>query len=164
MRFTPLFDPYLPASNVPAFEKVKAKGENPGYNYKFIDFHSSNISGIPLHFNGWTVVTPIYKTTLYCDVCELPVQETKMHGKTRELHVDKFLELASDEKSKQELERSDQVVFKELNKYVNFNSVYKLQCGRCGRWIGKGTSHGECLDEVYGVCKYCANTMRKILE
>ena len=162
MRFAPLFDPYLPSSNVPAFERVKNKGEPPGYNYEFIDFTSSNINGVPVHFNGWTVFTPVYKTTLYCDVCELPVQETKVHGKTREVHASALSQTTSDG-FKRELEKSDSSIFNELKKFVNLAAVYTSQCSRCGRWIAKGNDHEQCNDEVYGICKYCANTMRKLI-
>jgi len=163
MQFTPIFDPYLPTTDIPAFERVKGKGENPGYNYEFIDFACSNISGVQLHNKGWTMLTPIYRTTLYCDVCELPVQEAKVHGKTREVHVDSFADIANDDQIKRELERGDQGVFKELKKYVNFSLTYNSQCSRCGRWPAKGNEHKQCVDEVYGICKYCANIMREIL-
>ena len=164
MRFATEFDPYLPKTNIPAFERVKKRGDNPGYNYEFIDFHSSNINGVPLHFEGWTTITPRYNVTLYCDVCELPVQTVKIHGSIREVHVDKFLEIQGNEKAKRELERGDRASIANLSHTITLEAVYKLQCSRCGRWVAKGNDHRICLDESYGICRYCANTMREILK
>lgn len=163
MRFAPLFDAYLPGTSIPAFERIKNKNGNPEYNYELVDIVSANANGIPLHKNGWTVLTPRYNVTLYCDACELPVQTIKMHGVTREVHVEKYSELLHEEKLKKELEKLDRIVFKNLAGEVSFETLYKLQCPRCGRWIAKGPQHGECIDEVYGICKYCANTLREIL-
>ncbi|MFH0713915.1 MAG: hypothetical protein V1722_04720 [Candidatus Micrarchaeota archaeon] len=167
MRFASLFDPYLPSTSIPAFEKVKEKGENPEYNYEFIDFSSANFNGIPLHSNGWTTLTTRYNVTLYCDVCELPVQTIKMHGKTREVHVNVLKNFGENEKSEsfqRELEKGDLGTFTELKKSTALGAIYRLQCGRCGRWVAKGDNHRECIDETYGVCKYCANVMRDILK
>ncbi len=163
MRFAGLFDAYLPNTNIPAFERVKAKGENPGYNYEFAGFTSSNVNGVPLHVNGWTVLTPVYSATVYCDVCELPVQTIKMHGVTREVQVDKYLEIKQDETLKKELEKVDRTVFKNVSREISLETTYKMQCSRCGRWVAKGSQHGECSDETYGVCKYCANVLDKLL-
>ncbi len=164
MKYAQLFDAYLPRTDIPAFERLKTKGDNPEYNYEFIDFASSNINGVPLHCNGWTVLTPVYRVTLYCDACELPVHSFKMHGATREVHVDKYLELKQNEKLRTELEKLDRTVLGELKREVELNNFYKLQCARCGRWIAKGNQHEECFDETHGICKYCGNTLREILK
>jgi len=164
MRFANLFDAYLPNTNIPAFERVKAKSENPGYNYEFAGFKSSNLNGVPIKFNGWTTLTPFYNVTVYCDVCELPVQTIKMHGVTREVHVDKYVEIQENEKLKTELQKLDgAVIFKGLSKEVSLEALYKPQCSRCGRWVAKGNGHSECSDGTYGVCKYCANVLTKLL-
>lgn len=164
MRYAQLFDAYLPGTNIPAFERVKNRGDNPEFNYEFVDFKTANVAGIPLHVNGWTTLTPVYHVTVYCDVCELPVQRVKMHGVTREVNVDKHLELQREEKLKKELEKLDRTVFSDLKREIPLETLYKLQCSRCGRWVAKGQQHNECVDGVYGICKYCANTMAEILK
>ena len=163
MRFAPLFDAYLPKPRISMFERVKAKWENPGYNCELVDYATANVNGVPLHNEGQTTLTPIYNTTLYCDVCELPVHSTKVHGKTRQLSTDRYSEINSD-KFKREMEKGDGVIFAGLNKEVELKNIYNLQCNGCGRWVAKGKQHEECFDETNNACKYCGNIMKDIVK
>ncbi len=163
MRFAQLFDTYLPSSGIPGFERVKNKSETPEFNYKLSEFTTAQLEGIPIHFKGWTPLTAVYTVTLYCDVCELPVHETTIPGTTREIHLDKYEQMENNENFKQELEKGDKAVFKEMEKHVELKALYKPQCSRCGRWVAKGKMHEQCFNYNYGLCKYCGNVMQKLL-
>lgn len=152
MRFAPLFNKFFTSTAQPV-ERVKQNGENPWFNHELIEIAHSNISGIAVTSGKSISVTPVYRTTVYCDVCELPVETFKAHGRTRLIEMQQFSQLTSDEALKNESGKSDATVINDKYSNVLRNS-FNSQCTKCGRWSAKGRQHKECLTSN-NLCKHC---------
>ncbi|MBI4406856.1 hypothetical protein HY571_02995 [Candidatus Micrarchaeota archaeon] len=160
MRFSYGFNRFV-QNNAPLFERVKKKGESPGYLYRLSGVQSSNVNGVALGLHGLTTFTPLYAVTMYCDVCELPVREEVIHGKTREIGIGEFKELESEE-FKRSLEKGDAGFICVVEKFVDLKKSFKSQCSTCGRWTAQ--EHSQCFDQNLGLCAYCADVLKKFGE
>ncbi len=160
LRFSYDFNRYF-QNAAPFFERVKKKGENPAYLRELREMHSSNVEGIPLHSRGSATVTPVYRVVVYCDVCELPVGEQVLHGESREVQVEKTGEMQSGE-YKRSVEKGDEAVLKNLQKFFDLKKSFKPQCPTCGRWAA--LEHGKCFDDDVALCAGCAGVLKKFGE
>ncbi len=136
------FDKYF-AKPKHVVERAKEKGSSPRFASELVRVNTSNVAGIPVHFEGVTAATPRFKITLYCDVCDVPVLSTTTAGKSKTVE-------AGDETVMQTAFSNDKP---EIPKqYLRF---YSKQCSACGRWAARGSNHTYCFDSARNTCTKC---------
>ena len=136
------FDKYFPKPTH-IVQRVKEKGSSPRFASELVRVNTSNLEGVPVHFDGFTAATPRFKITMYCDVCDMPVMSTTTAGKSKPVEAGDAAEIeATFSNDKPEIPRQ----------YLRF---YSKQCAACGRWAGRGSNHIYCFDAARNTCTKC---------
>lgn len=146
----------------PAFARLKERNAPPSYVYQIKAYDFGNLKGIPINWDGWIVATARYCVHFLCDVCGEEVHEEEILGHAADVKRDEALEL--EKQLAKEVPARDKDILENIGKHVFFQKFYLFQCPRCGRWVGKGAKHQNCRDSEYGLCKYCGNTMKRLVE
>ena len=146
----------------PTFARLKKLGATPSYAFQITGYEFGNLNGIPLNLDGWIIATAKYNVTFFCDVCGEEAHECEILGHATQVKRDQALAL--EQQLAHDTPETDRDVIQNAGKHVFFNKFYLFQCPRCGRWVAKGAKHQHCRNDEYGLCRFCGNTMRRLVE
>ncbi|MCX6767191.1 MAG: hypothetical protein NTY90_00450 [Candidatus Micrarchaeota archaeon] len=158
----------------PVFARVRERGEHPPMGLRVAGYEFGRLGGIPIVHKGYARVTYRYLVELFCDVCGRGVECKKtVYGLPGEVPRTEAEEMMADEKRVKRAALAgrdvaaparDRELVKNLAREINFSKCFRFQCPRCGRWAGKGREHAACVDERFGLCRFCGNAMGKLFE
>ena len=162
------------SGDIPVFARLRKVDAPPSVIPRVAGYEFAKFGGIPLIAKGFATVTYRYSIDLLCDVCNKKVDYKKIHhgvpGEVPRTEAERMV--AAEKKTRQAIAvgkeiswpaRDDELV-KNLAREINLHKHFRLQCPKCGRWVGRGREHAECFDDRWGLCRFCGKTMEKLLE